>query len=817
MRACHNSIYLASGMRKALLAGVLSAFSLSGQPLSPRALFDQYCVGCHNQKLKTANLRLDTLDLSHIVENAPVLEKVVRKLRAGMMPPAGMRRPKPEALEAAIESLETELDRNSVTHLTPPGLHRLNRAEYANVIRDLLGLNIDPAKFMPPDDSTRGFDNVAAALSLSPALLEGLTSAAGKISRIAIGDVHSSSETVYRVPSDTSQDYHIEGLPFGTRGGMLVEHEFPVDGEYAFKIYPVNKGNMDNNRAFGEVTGEQLELLVDGEKIKLYDWDRAVGRGAPVHAGSKPVRAKIPAGVHAVGATFLATNYAPGNDLDEHFLRSTIETGGLPGFTFYPHVGKISIEGPCDPNNKEACTSAPAAVADSPSRRKIFVCQPGAGVGETECAKKIISTLARRAFRGTATDDDVEALLSFYQKARNDGGDFDRGIEMALRRILADPEFVFRLEAEPAKLAAGDKYRISDLELASRLSFFLWSSIPDDELLNLAVHNKLHERAVLDAQVMRMLADPRSDAMVENFAGQWLNIRALETQTPVASEFPDFDDNLRQAMRKETELFVASVMRENRSVLDLLDANYTFVNERLAIHYGIPNIYGSNFRRVELGTEFDMRRGLLGKAAVETVSAYPNRTSPVVRGKDIMQIFLGVSPPDPPPNVPALKDTPTDAHGGHKPTMRQQMERHRSMEPCASCHKIMDPIGFSLENFDAIGQWRTTDDGSPIDSSGQLVDGSKLDGVAGLRAALLKYGPQFVRVVTEKLMIYALGRGTEFYDMPIIRSIVRSAEADHYRFSALVLGIVNSDPFQMNMVSEPGPTAAAARVTGEPK
>src|SRR5579875_278852 len=802
---------------KVLFTATFFALCLSAQTLTTRALFDGYCVVCHNQKLKTANLQLDTLDLYHIAENAPVLEKVVRKLRAGMMPPAGMRRPKPEALEAAIESLETQLDRNAVTRLTPPGLHRLNRAEYANVIRDLLGLNIDPAKFMPPDDSTRGFDNVAAALSLSPALLEGLTSAAAKISRISIGDVRSPTEAVYRVPSDTSQDYHIEGLPFGTRGGMLVEHEFPVGGEYSFKIYPVNKGNMDNNRAFGEVTGEQLELLVDGEKVKLYDWDREVGRGSPVHAGSKPVRAKIPAGVHAVGATFLATNYAPGNDLDEHFLRSTIETGGLPGFTFYPHVGKISIEGPCDPTNQQVCTSIAAGVADSPSRRKIFVCQPGTEIGETECARRIIATLASRAFRGTASNDDVEALLSFYQKTRNDGGDFDRGIEMALRRILADPKFVFRLEAEPANAVPGEKYRISDVELASRLSFFLWSSIPDDELLNLAARNKLHERAVLDAQVMRMLADLRSDALIGNFAEQWLNIRALETQTPVASEFPDFDDNLRQAMRKETELFIASVMREDRSVLDLLDANYTFVNERLAIHYGIPNIYGSNFRRVQLGTEFDMRRGLLGKAAIEAVSAYPNRTSPVVRGKNIMQIFLGVSPPDPPPNVPALKDTPTDAHGGHKPTMRQQMERHRSMEPCASCHKIMDPIGFSLENFDAIGHWRTTDDGSLIDSSGQLVDGTKLDGVAGLRAALLKYAPQFVRVVTEKLMIYALGRGTEFYDMPIIRSIVRGAEADHYRFSSLVLGIVNSDPFQMNMVSDAGPATVAAQVHGEPK
>jgi cytochrome c551/c552 len=775
-----------------LIGCIATAAVIYGQGVTSasaeRALLDQYCVACHNQRLKTAGLMLDKLDLAAVGENAQTWEKVVRKIRAGMMPPAGMRRPDPPTYEAMTVWLENELDRHTVTNLPPPGLHRLNRTEYANVIRDLLALDIDPAKFLPSDDSTRGFDNVAGALSLSPALLEGYTSAAGKISRMAIGDVTAPSETVYRVPEDSSQDYHIEGLPFGTRGGMLVKHEFPADGEYGFKIFPINKGLMDNNQAFGEIRGEKLELLVDGERVKLYDWDREVARGAAIHAGTTEVRVPVKAGLHTIGVTFLATNYAPGNDLDEHFLRSTIETGGLPGFTFYPHVGKINLKGPY--NAKGA--------ADSPSRRNVFACRPAGPGQETACAQQIVSTLAHRAFRRPVTNQDTEVLMSFYQQGRNQG-DFDHGIEMALRRILADPEFVFRKEAEPANVKPGEKYRISDLELASRLSFFLWSSIPDDELLNLASQNKLHDPAVLDQQVRRMLADSRSDALVINFAGQWLNLRGLQAQVPVTSVFPDFDDNLRYAMRKETELFVDSIVHEDRSVIDLLNADYTFVNERLAKHYGIPNVYGSSFRRVALPPDLDMRRGLLGHGSILTVSSQPGRTSPVSRGKTVMQIFLGISPPDPPPNVPALKENATDVHGGSKPTMRQQMEMHRSVEPCASCHKIMDPIGFSLENFDAIGQWRTQDDGSPIDPAGVLVDGSKLDGVAGLRRALLRYSPQFVRVVTEKLMIYALGRGTEYYDMPLIRSIVHQAEPGNYRFSSLVLGVVKSDPFLMNM------------------
>ncbi|MBV9742451.1 MAG: DUF1592 domain-containing protein, partial [Acidobacteriia bacterium] len=714
----------------ALLAGLVAAHSqtpasgqssASSQPAAglitsaadERAFLDKTCGVCHSQKAKAAGmepaqrLTVDNLDPAHVEKNAERWEAIVRKLRAGMMPPSGMPRPAPAVMESAIVFLENELDRTAASELTPPGLHRMNRTEYTNAIRDLLALEIDASKLLPTDDSTRGFDNIAAALGLSPALLEGYTSAASKISRLAIGDVTTPSQVVYRVPEDTSQDYHIEGMPFGTRGGMMVKHEFPADGEYAIKVTPISKGNMGDTSPFGEILGEKLEFLLDGQRLKLFDWDKERLR----EDGTFNFKFPAKAGLHTVAVTFIATNYAPGNDLDQHFLRSTIETGGLPGFKFFPHVGKIRIDGP----------ENPTGAADTPSRRKIFVCRPATPAEETGCAKQIVDTLARHAFRRPITPEDSETQMGFYQQGRNQGGSFDQGIELSLRRILADPQFVFRKEAEPANLKPGERYRISDIELASRLSFFLWSSIPDDELLNLASQNKLHEPEVLEKQVHRMLSDERSNQLVDNFAGQWLQLRALRTQTPVTAEFPDFDDNLRFAMQKEMELFVDSIVHQDLPITDLIDANYTFLNERLAKHYGIPNIYGSNFRRVTLGPEFEMRRGLLGKGAFETISSKPGGTMPPIRGKTVMQVFLGVEPPAPPPNVPALKEVGNTVHGGHKPTMREQMEMHRKVEPCASCHKIMDPIGLSLENFDAIGTWRTTDNGNPIDSAGMLV------------------------------------------------------------------------------------------------
>jgi uncharacterized protein DUF1592/uncharacterized protein DUF1588/uncharacterized protein DUF1585/uncharacterized protein DUF1587/uncharacterized protein DUF1595 len=666
-------------------------------------------------------------------------------------------------------------------------LHRVNRVEYTNVIRDLLALEIDAAKFLPPDDSTRGFDNIAAALGLSPALLEAYLSAAGKISRLAIGDVKTPTQTLYRVREDVTQNYQVEGLPFGTRGGILIRHEFPADGEYTIKVVPVNRGLMGGAQAFGDVKGEKLEVLLDGERLGLVDWDKAVtpprGGGQP---GTVDVRFKTKAGLHSVGVTFLATQYAPLLDLNDPFERSTIETGGLPGFTFYPHVGSVRIDGPFNS----------AGAADTASRRKIFVCRPGKSAEEQTCAQRIISTIAAQAFRQPVATDDLKDLMALYQSGRKDAG-FEQGIELALQGILAHPKFIYRVEGEPANASGDQRYRISDIELASRLSFFLWSTSPDKELMTLANQKKLSDPAILEKQVRRMLADPRSEALVVNFAGQWLKLRSLEASYPAVPVFPDFDDNLRQTFRREVELLFASIVHEDRNVIELLTADYTYLNERLAKHYGIPNIYGSQFRRVTLGPEFDVRRGLLGKGAIQTVSALPTRTSLVGRGKWILQNIVGTQPPDPPQfAVPPLS---ASGEGGKVLSLRQQMEMHRRVEPCASCHRIMDPIGIAMENFDAIGKWRTHDEGNPIDASGVLVDGTKMNGIVDLRDALLRYSPQFVRNITERLMTFAVGRGVEYYDMPTIRAIVRDAGTNDFRFSSIVLGIVKSSQFQTNM------------------
>ena len=772
-----------------------------------RALIDQYCVTCHNARLKTANLLLDELDLAHLKDHADIGEKVVRKLRAGMMPPTGIRRPEPAKLESLVHALETELDRGAVPRLPPPGLHRLNRTEYANAIRDLLALDVDATKFLPPDDSTRGFDNIAGALTMSPALMEAYLSAAGKISRLAVGDVSAPTQAVFDAPADTAQNYHIDGLPFGTRGGMLIKYQFPADGEYSFKV----KGVTGYFQAvLGGVKGEQLEVTVDGERVKLFDWDKEIAN--TTGNGRATPRVPIKAGLHAVGVTFLATNDVPASELNRPFQRTMNTPGSIPGFQFYPHVGQVWIEGPYNSGG------AP----DTASRRRIFVCRPPVGGTETPraaasrdenaCARTIMSALVKHAFRRPATPADMESLNHFYLEGRADGGSFDDGIEAALQRVLADPEFVYRGEREPAGLAAGQSYRVNDLALASRLSFFLWSSIPDDELIDLAAQGKLKDPATLEKQVRRMVADPKSEALIENFTGQWLNVRSLKTSEPVVNMFPDFDDNLRNAFQRETELFFDSIVHEDRSVLDLLTADYTFVNERLAKHYGIANLYGPQFRRVTLPPELDMRRGLLGKGALLTVTSAAARTSPVTRGKWFLQTFLGVSPPDPPPNVPAIKEKAADSTGNAKaPTMRQTMEAHRANPSCATCHKIFEPMGLALENFDAVAAWRTEDDGNPIDATGVMVDGTKLDGVASLREVLVRYSDQFVRVVTEKLLTYALGRGVEDDDMPLVRSIVRDSAASKYRFSSIVMGIVRSPAFQMNMKTADRNQQRAAR------
>lgn len=792
MRNSYNIVFY-TGLMALLTACQPSEENLVAQYT---ATLGTYCLRCHNYVDREADLMLDRVDLADIGGHPEIFEKVARKLRTGQMPPAGGKRPDAQTYQTLTEWLEDELDRTAVNRFNPPGLHRLNRAEYANAVRDLLALEVDPTQFLPADDSSRGFDNLAGTLNLSPALLEAYLSAAGKISRLSLGNAQTPTQTLYRVAEDVNQNYHLEGLPFGTRGGALVEHFFPTDGEYIIRNFAVTLGNMGNFRPFGEVKGEQLAILVDGERVGLFDWDYEfnVNRSYETSGQLQSISVRVPvkAGLHKVGSTFLATNYAPGLDFNHAFERTTIETGGLPGFTFYPHLGSIRIEGPFNSMRP----------TDTPSRRKVFVCTPLRENEEEVCARRIAREFARRAYRGLADEKDIETLMSLYQRGRVDG-DFDSGIEMIIQRTLSDPKFIYRAEVEPADLMAGDIYPISDLELASRLSFFLWSSIPDDELLELAEHNQLSSPGTLEAQVQRMLADERSRALTENFAGQWLGLRGLEAHTPIVELFPDFDDNLRQAFRQETELFFDSILRENRSVIELLTANHTFVNERLAKHYGIPNVRGSRFQRVELSEDLDFRRGLLGKGSILTVSSVPARTSPVIRGNWILLNLLGTPAPDPPPDIPDLEPVDLEAAGGkHQPSIREQLEAHQNDPVCSACHKIMDPFGFALENFNAIGRWRDQDGNLPIDASSVMYDGSPISGPADLRKFFVKYSDQFVRVVTEKLLTYALGRGLEYYDMPVVRSVVREASGDDYRLSSLILAVVKSDPFLMNMKNE---------------
>jgi mono/diheme cytochrome c family protein len=777
-----------------------------------KAIVSQYCITCHSDKAKSAGMdsarkiNFDTLDIAHVEKDPETWELIVRKMRAGMMPPSGLRRPEPVTYKAFITWLENELDRNSTPHTPPPGMHRLNRTEYANVLKDLLDLDIDPGKYLPSDDSTYGFDNIAGALGISSTLVEAYASAAQKISRLAMGEPATSSLTVYRTPEDTSQDYHIEGLPFGTRGGMLVKHIFPSDGEYQLTITPIFGDNMSPT-GFGSVPCEKLEVLLDSERVALLDWQgggrtpaancggrqiaevRSGQSGANLGRPGMRIRFATKAGPHMLGVTFLQTNFAPVLDLDKHFMRDTVQTGPTPGFTYFPHVGTLRIEGPFDAN----------AADDSPSRRKIFVCRPARSAEEEGCASKILTNLATKAFRRPANTSDVSALMTFYRQGRKEA-DFDNGIKTALARLLADPKFIYRIEAEPANLKPGETYRLADLDLASRLSFFLWSTSPDDELIRVASQGKLKDPTVLEQQVRRMLKDEKAEAVAINFAGQWLNLRGLQAQAPLPMLYPDFDDPLRQAMRREVELLFDNIVREDRPITELLTADYTFVNERLAKHYGIRNIYGSQFRRIVLGPDMDIRKGLTGKGALLVTTAKPDRTSPVTRGKWIMTNILGMKPPDPPPDVPPLPPRTGDAAGNSKvPSMRQKMFDHRVRSDCIQCHAMIDPIGFSLENFDAIAAWRTQDEGSPIDAATTMYDGAKVNGPAGLRNWLTGYSDQFVQVATEKLLTYALGRGTEHQDMPLIRAIARNAAKEGNKFSALVLDIVKSRPFLMNM------------------
>jgi mono/diheme cytochrome c family protein len=757
-------------------------------------LVQQYCAVCHNYEDYAGGVEFEVFDPSKAHENAELTERMLKKLRAGMMPPAGKPRPDFDTEQALATSLENEVDAHAKPNLAMPRLHRLNRSEYQNAVRDLLGLDIDVAQLLPADDVSRGFDNQAGTLTFSPALLDAYLSAAGRISRSALGTAVATTQATYRVADDTAQNYHVDGLPFGTRGGLAVEHTFPADGTYTFKVFAVNLGNMGNFRPFGEIRGEQLLVYVDDQRIAQVDWDKALSVTRNLEEEStgqlKTIDITLPmkAGPHRIGVTYLATNLAPGLDMNHAFDRTTIETGGLPGFTFFPHIGRLRIDGP-----------AHATVAtDSPSRRRIMLCKPVAGQ-EERCGRQIATELARRAYRGYGTDADVNTLVQFFANGQRNGG-FDTGVESMLQRLLVDPKFLFRVESAPAHVAPGAAYHVSDLDLAARLSFFLWSSIPDDELLRLANAGKLSKDDVLRGQVRRMLADPRAAALTTNFADEWLGLRALASHDPVVDQFPDFDDNLRQAFRREVELFFDSMVTEDRSVLDLLTAKYTFVNGVLAQFYGIPGVRGSYFRRIDLDDSQSARYGLLGKGALMMITAQPGRTSPVVRGNWVLRTMLGTPAPDPPADVPSLKPHPVDPAGNASPpTLRQQMEQHHSDPVCASCHKIMEPIGFALEPFDAVGHWRTMDGSRPIDAHSQLYDGTSVDGPAGVRAFLVRHQEQYLRNVTQALMTYALGRGIDYGDMPMVRSVLHAAAHDNYRFKGLIEAVVMSDLFRMNV------------------
>ncbi len=765
---------------------LLVCVAIAGAQTSP-SLVNQYCAGCHNDQLKSGGMTLAQFDLAHPDKNAELAEKVIHKVRAGMMPPPGLPRPDATTLKALVTSLETTLDQAAAAHPNPgrPPLHRLNRTEYANSIRDLLAIDVDAAALLPADDMSHGFDNMADVLNMSPTLLEGYIRAAGRVSRQAVGDMEAPALTqTYAIPRVLNQTRHIEGTPFGTRGGISVVHDFPADGEYIFKLgfYYSPTGPL-----FGlnQGKGQQIEIAVNGERVALLDISPAMRLA---NDGIKTPAIKIKAGPQRISAAFLQKFDGPIEDEYRMVEQSLVDVsaGTVPGMTTLPHLHELSITGP----------SNVSGLSDTPSRRKIFTCRPVAGGDEIPCAKKIISALARQAFRKPPADGDLEGLLSFYQAGRNNGN-FESGIRTALQAILASPQFVFRFERVPDNAAPGKNYRISDLELASRLSYFLWSAAPDDQLIALANLGKLKDTVTLEKQVRRMLADPRSQALATNFAGQWLHLQNLREANPDLFLYPDFDRSLSESMRRETELLFDSVMREDRSVLDLLTANYTFLNERLAKHYGIPNILGNRYRRVTLTDP--NRFGLLGQGSILMLTSTATRTSPVQRGKWVMEVLLGTPPPAPPPNVPALKET---ADIGKPVPVRERLEEHRKNPACAACHQLMDPIGFALENFDAIGAWRINDSGFRVDASGKMFDGAKLDGPVSLRQAILNRSDAFIGTFTENLLSYGLGRVIDYHDMPFVRGIQHEVARTNNRFSSFILNVVKSPSFQMRRVEE---------------
>lgn len=823
-----RSIVMPAGLALALsislyAGGMRQASATESTPGGARAstvglqrIIDRYCITCHNEELKTGSLRLDNVDLARVAENGELWEKVIHKLRTKEMPPLDRPQPSKGARKALLTHLVTTLDDAAKTSPNPgrPAVHRLNRTEYTNAIRDLLGLEIDGALFLSADGSDFGFDNIADSLNLTPMMMERYMFAASKISRLAIGDINARpTNHRYAAPNYQLQmDRMGEEFSFGSRGGLSVRHHFPLDGEYIVKVdieSPSPEASRDRNQR--STADEELFVRIDGEqkekfniglpqdhifrwgeknslKVKQYsaDEEEELADFLADYRRRRTFDARffVKAGMHTVTVEFLKRTLAYEGVRPEHFpvfYSFHALSQEEPSVTEFQIAGPYNVTGPGDEN---------------PSRKKIFTNYPKGSEDETKVAEEILSKLARRAYRRPVTGGDMETLLGFFEQGRNEGG-FEKGIQFALERILVDPEFLFRVEAQPAGVAEGDAFELSDLELASRLAFFLWSTLPDEELLGVAERGELRNPGVLEGQVRRMLADARSESLVDNFAAQWLYLRNVDVVTPDTKIFPEFDGELRIAMRRETELFFASQLREDRGVPELLSANYTFLNERLAEHYGIPGISGSHFRRVEMDDK--NRGGLIGQASIWTVTSYATRTSPVKRGKWVLENLLGSPPPPPPGAIPPLPEASKETEGL---TMRQRFEQHRADPICASCHIKMDPLGFALENFDAIGKWRTHNAfGLPLDTLGEMPDGTILDGPSGLREALLGMKDEFTRTAVQKLLVYALGRGVEYYDQPAIRRIMKESESDGYRWSSIILGIVKSTPFQMRRAS----------------
>jgi Protein of unknown function (DUF1592)/Protein of unknown function (DUF1588)/Protein of unknown function (DUF1587)/Protein of unknown function (DUF1585)/Protein of unknown function (DUF1595) len=755
------------------------------------AMVKQYCTGCHSDRTKAGGLTLASFDVANATSHVEVAEKMIRKLRAGMMPPAGAKRPEGMALLGLARSLEERIDRAAALNPNPGfrPFQRANRAEYARAVRDLLDVEVDVNTFLPPDTISDGFDNVADAQTLSPTLMEGYLRAASQISRLAVGDRNATATSVtYKIPRARSQMAHVEGAPIGTRGGVSEIHVFPADGEYIFKaaMHYEPLGGLTGRAtmsAFG--LSELIDVSIDGERVATLELNTRMSESDPknnLEPQTPPIHVK--AGRHRVSAAFVQTFEAIPDDLVVPLENTLADVSIGQGITLLPHMRELRIIGP----------SRVTGVSDTPSRRRIFTCRPTSSAEEATCARDIVRRLATHAFRGPVGADDLEGLEAFYREGRAKH-DFESGIRLALQAILASPRFVFRFEEAPPTVRPGQSYRISDADLASRLSYFLWGTAPDAELLKIVASRTLRAPGVLDKQVKRMLADPRAEALSTRFAAQWLRLQDLDKVNPDYLQYPQYDDRLASSMRRETELFFDSLVREDRSLLDLVTADYSFVDERVALHYGIPNVTGPEFRRVTLP---ENRRGILGHGSILVLTSNSDRTSPVYRGKWVMEVLLGSPPPPPPPNVPELDEVKSTA-AGRTLSVRERMEEHRKNPTCNSCHRVIDPLGLALENYDPTGAWRIKDNEVAVDPVGVLYDGSQVDGPASLRTALLRHKDALVLSFSESLMTYALGRRVETYDMPAIRAIVRNAEASGYKMSVFINGIIKSAAFQRGM------------------